>query len=37
MLIAYRQNQAGTASPTIVAGMQVRARWAAASNHIVKE
>jgi len=36
-LIAFQQNQAGASAPVITAGMNVRARWAETSNHIVKE
>lgn len=36
-LIAFQQNQAGGAGPMITAGMEVRARWAEASNHIVRD
>jgi spermidine/putrescine ABC transporter ATP-binding subunit len=32
-----QQNQGNIASPTLAAGMKVRARWAEASNHIVRD
>jgi putative spermidine/putrescine transport system ATP-binding protein len=36
-LIAFRQNQPGAAIPVLTAGMNVRAHWAEASNHIVRD
>jgi len=36
-LIAFQQNQGNLPGPTLAAGMTVRARWAEASNHIVRD
>ncbi len=36
-LIAFQQNQVGAAGPLITAGTEVRAHWAEASNHIVRD
>jgi putative spermidine/putrescine transport system ATP-binding protein len=36
-LIAFQQNHAGASIPAITAGMDVCARWAAESNHLVRE
>jgi putative spermidine/putrescine transport system ATP-binding protein len=36
-LIAFQQNQGNRPGPALIAGMTVRARWAEASNHIVRD
>jgi putative spermidine/putrescine transport system ATP-binding protein len=36
-LIAFQQNQPGAEAPLLAAGMTVRAHWAEASNHIVRD
>ncbi len=36
-LIAFQQNQSGAEVPVLTAGMKVRALWAEASNHIVRD
>jgi putative spermidine/putrescine transport system ATP-binding protein len=36
-LIAFQQNQPGSEAPNITAGLKVRARWPAASNHIIRD